>query len=462
VGGIWNLSRPDKSRRIPIPQVNPRYGQSHGGSNGRAEDSLEFESPLYDYLETNIPKQLMAFTEKPFAKNDPLFPSHQRVLEYLKEHAKDVANLVHLQHQVCKLDLDKSSTGDHDLWRMEVKDLCSGQTSEHLYDAVVVANGHFVIPSVPQLDGLESWNSVYPNSILHSKGYRKPEEFTGMKVLVVGNSASGLDVAYQVSQYAQQPVLLSSRSASIFNSALAGAPPPAWRKDVPQIAEFLPSSTHDRGVRFNDGQVEEHVDRVIFCTGYFYSIPFMPNLKPPIITDGLRTQDVYYDLFHIEHPSLVLPVINQRVIPFPLAENQAAVVARVWSGRLDLPSKTLMRQWEEDAIRQRGNGKYFHLKPFPADCAHMNELYRWAKSAARSSKLDNDGQGRLGRGNDEHVVWLRSRFPQIKSAYQSRGSERTEVQTTEELGFDFGKWFKEASDEDKEMFVQAKCEYSRY
>jgi cation diffusion facilitator CzcD-associated flavoprotein CzcO len=458
VGGIWNLSSPEKSRRIPIPQINPRYGQS---SEDQAHNSLEFESPLYNYLETNIPKQLMAFTEKPFDETDSLFPTHQRVLEYLEEHAKDVVNLVHFQHQVCDLDLDKSSTSDCDVWQMQVENLSTGNISTHLYDAVVVANGHFVIPSVPQIDGLGYWNLTYPNSVLHSKGYRKPEEFTGMKVLVIGNSASGLDVAYQVSQYAQQPVLLSSRSASIFASALAGASPPPWRKDVPQIAEFLPPSTHDRGVRFNDGHVEEHIDRVVFCTGYFYSMPFMSNFKPPIITDGLRTQDVYYDLFHIEHPSLVLPVINQRVIPFPLAENQAAVVARVWSGRLNLPSQKIMRQWEEDAIKENGNGKYFHLKPFPADCAHMNELYRWAKSASRRSDLDNNGQGRLGRGNDEHVTWLRSRFPQIKSAYQSRGSERNQVTTTGELGFDFEKWLKEASDEDREIFAQAKCEYSR-
>ena len=457
MGGIWNLSPPGRSKQIPIPQTNPRYGHRESGDlkgdGGAVVDSLEFESPLYDYLETNIPKQLMAFSEKQFAADDPLFPPHARVLQYLEEYAEDVKHLVHFRNYVRHLGLDETTTPDQDVWRMEVEDLHTRKRSVHLYDAVVVANGHFVVPSVPQINGLEAWNKAYPGAVIHSKAYRKPEVYAGHKVLVIGNSASGMDIAFQVSQQAQQPVILSSRSASIFGVGTT----PSWRKDVPQSVEFLPASSHHRAVRFEDGQIEEGIDQVIFCTGYFYSLPFMSDFKPPLITDGLRTQDVYRDLFHIQHPSLVLPVINQRVIPFPLSENQAAVVARVWSGRLQLPAQDEMRQWEAGQIETHGNGKYFHLRPFPEDCAQINELFNWATSAPRVPGLESDGQGKLGTAYGRDAVWLRSQFPAIKGAYISKGEQRQQIKTIEELGFDFETWLERATEEDQRMFAAARC-----
>lgn len=457
VGGIWNLSSNQRSKQIPVPQTDPRYGQRESdevkANGGSRTDGLDFESPLYDYLETNIPKPLMAFASKQFAPEDPLFPPHARVLDYLEEYAADLRHLVHFRHKVCDLGLDATTTSDQDVWRMEVEDLHTGQRSIHLYDAVVVANGHFVVPIVPQINGLEAWNEAYPGAVIHSKAYRKPEDYAGQKVLVIGNSASGMDIAFQVSRQAQHPVLLSLRSASIFGVGTT----PAWRRDVPQAVEFLPPSGHTRAVRFEDGHIEEGIDQVIFCTGYFYSVPFMRDFQPPLVTDGLRTQDVYRDLFHIHHPSLVLPVINQRVIPFPLSENQAAVVARVWSGRLQLPSVEEMRKWEASMIEIHGNGKYFHLRPFPEDCAQINSLYQWARSASRVPGLENDGQGLLGTAYSHESVWLRSQFPAIKGAYNSKGEQRQQIKTIEELGFDFQKWIESASEEDKKMFAAAGC-----
>lgn len=450
VGGIWNLSGTTRSRTIPLPQTDPRYGQRQAKrthDDASLGDSLEFESPLYDYLETNIPKGLMAYSDKPFADEDPLFPSHTRVLEYLEEYAGDVKPLIKFRQQV--VDLRSEGKG----WQMVVESCSTRDVECHQYDAVVVANGHYTVPSVPHIEGLRQWNEAYPGRIIHSKAYRKPEDYKDQKVLVIGNSASGLDIAYQVAQEARKPVVLSSRSASIFGSG----PPPEWRQDVDEIVEFLPSATHDRAVRCHSGHVEEHIDTVIFCTGFFYSFPFMSDFKPPIITDGLRTRDVYRDLFHIEHPSLVFPVINLKVIPFPLAENQAAVTARVWSGRATLPSKKEMRAWEAETMQSNGDGKYFHLKKFPGDCAQINYLYDWASSASIDERLENDGQGKMGGRWGRDIVWLRSQFAAIKQAYLARGRDRVLVKTVEELGFGYDKWLDTASEVDKQMFENAGC-----
>lgn len=469
VGGIWNLSDPTRSKRIPVPQEDPRYGHhlieastsnaDGGASNAMTveddeDEELEFESPLYDYLETNIPKHLMAFSDKPFPESDPLFPSHQAVLRYLEEYAGDVKQLIRFKTAVRDVRAVVDEKTGQERWTLSVEDLVTKQMSSGTYDAVIVANGHYTIPYLPDIQGIREWNVAYPGRIIHSKAYRKPEDFKDLKVVVVGNSASGLDIATQIGMCCRKPVLLSSRSASIF-----GAPPAdGVCENVDEIVEFLaPRDETQRAIRFRSGRVEKDIDRVVFATGYFYSYPFLANVSPPIVTDGLRARGTYQHLFSIAHPTLAFPVINLKVIPFPMSQNQAAVIARVWSGRLDLPSVKEMEAWESQLIQMNGSGKYFHLKKFPGDAAQINELYDWAQEAGRREGLEGDGVGKLGTRWNERDVWMRSRFPDIKGAFLEKGEDRIGVTTIEELGFDFDQWRRRAEDKDLQMFKEAKC-----
>ena len=452
MGGIWNYSATAQSTKIPIPQTNPRFGLENleDGDQGAentsrtrlARQQLEFETPLYDNLETNIPKFLMAYSDKPFPEDAPLFPKHGTVLKYLEEYAEEVKHLIRFQTQVLDVRLHRDdNSGDPDRWEVTVLDLRSKKTATAFYDAAVVANGHYTVPHVPDIKGVGDWNTAYRGSIMHSKAYRRPEAFRNKKVLIVGNSASGVDIAAQISHSCKQPLLLSSRSDSMYGQNAA------W-KDVPQIAEFIfPDTLEDtvgscsdvqyRAVKFIDGGIETHIDAVIFATGYFFSFPFLSKLAPPIITDGVRTRDVYQHIFHIEHPTLAFPVLNLKIIPFPLAETQCAAIARVWSGRLRLPSEKEMREWEKEVFRDRGDGKSFHVLKFPLDAKTLNELERWVASAARVDGLDNDGNGKAGSFWDKKDIWMRSKFPQIKKAYAERGEQRFDVRTAEELGFDY-------------------------
>jgi cation diffusion facilitator CzcD-associated flavoprotein CzcO len=101
VGGIWNYSGTAQSSKIPIPQTNPRYGLEgvHANRNRHDRQRLEFETPLYDNLETNIPNFLMAYSDKPFPADAPLFPKHGMVLKYLEEYAEEVRHLIRFQTQ---------------------------------------------------------------------------------------------------------------------------------------------------------------------------------------------------------------------------------------------------------------------------------------------------------------------------------------------------------------------------
>lgn len=46
-----------------------------------------------------------------------------------------------------------------------------------VFDAVVVATGHYHAPYVPDLPGLSDWRNKWPENVIHSKQYRVPEQF---------------------------------------------------------------------------------------------------------------------------------------------------------------------------------------------------------------------------------------------------------------------------------------------
>lgn len=55
------------------------------------------------------------------------------------------------------------------------------------YDAVMVCNGHYSAPRTPDVPGMDS----SPCKCEHSHNYRRPEVYTGKRVLIVGAHASG-------------------------------------------------------------------------------------------------------------------------------------------------------------------------------------------------------------------------------------------------------------------------------
>ena len=382
---------------------------------------MKFLTPMYEGLETNIPHVLMQYSDAPSLQDQQLFPTRESVLKYLEDYAEDIRELVHFRTQVVKIQLNHEMV--QDIWTVETRRLDLGKTSTQEYDAVVVASGHYSVPSLPDIEGIQEWNKTYQGAIAHSKFYRNPGRYADKKVVVVGNSASGVDIANQIGSVAKHPVLNSTRSDSPLSFGAT------WKKNVPEIAEFLSPSSDDRAIRFKDGNVEANVDAVLFCTGYHYSLPFLSSLRPKLIDTGERVQHLYRHLFYINHPSLAFIGLPSKIIPFRTFQGQAAVIARVWANRLALPSADRMKQWEEHEASERGLGRTFHVLPFPKDFTYHNELVDWAQTAADS------GDGQVPPRWSQKETWQRERFPLIKKAFAERGEDRHVVMTVEDLGF---------------------------
>jgi len=450
-GGIWNAT-PDllTDSLFAVPQTDP-LGENQKPawlsqpqppdergediSNGLHRDPV-FLSPIYDDLETNTVRDLMGFQGLPWPKDTQLFPRHDTVLQYVRKYGEEVEHLV--QHCVQVTSVAPVSASASTPWTLKTLNLKTNIEQEEVYDAVIIANGHFITPCIPAIEGVSEWNAMHPNLISHAKYFRRPSSYTGKKVLVIGNSASGLDISTQLLPYCTPPLLWSARSASHYSAS-----PSPLRANKPQVTRFLPAT---RAVQFADNTTEHAIDAVIFATGYLYSLPFLSPLTPPLITDGTHLQNTYQHLFFAPQPTLSFLVLAQRVTPFPTAEAQSAVLARVYAGRLPLPALPDMRAWSARTYQESGGGRNFHLMPFPKDANYINELRAWADEAELRPGLANEGRGMLGPRWGEWEFWCRERFPVMRRVFVERGVERHGVRTMEELGFGQDEFIKERKD----------------
>lgn len=444
VGGVWNYSpTPRPVETLPVPQTDahpkrpdpPIWG---GAPNGDGENGKKplFPSPMYEDLHTNIPHTLMRYSDLPFKEGCEIFPTRGDVQEYLEQYARDVGRVIKFSTQVTSVTLrpgTSAATGtndeEQDKWDVRTTDLLTGKETTETYDAVVVASGHYSTPYIPDSIGnIDAFHAAHPGLISHSKLYRNAEPYRGKKVVVVGTGASGLDIASQIQAVCKPPLLVSAQTE---------VPPETLAhignvRQVGQIKRFL---VEERGVEFlplsdsgpeeSGGTIETDIDAVLFCTGYLYTFPFLNTLQDtPLVTDGRRVHGLAKHLLHVAHPTLAFPGLPIKVIPFPLAEAQAAALARLWSNQLPLPAKEVLEEWEREDGEGAAPGK-FHVFPKGGDGRYINELHDWV------TRYGGDG-GKEPPHWDAEMLWQRSIYAEAKMQFEKTGKG---AKTLEELGF---------------------------
>lgn len=214
----------------------------------------------------------------------------------------------------------------------------------------------------------------------------------------------------------------------------------SWSTRSPQIEEFLPAH---RGVRFSNGHVEHDIDSVIFCTGYHYIFPFLKQPDNPVfVPSGAYADHLWHHMLYTKDPTLAFLCIPQQIAPFPFGEGQAAVIARMWSGRLETPSTEEMDQWVDNLRAAKGDAKARHLLGTPGNIAYTNMFYDMCSKATPRPELglENHGVGKLPIYWDEEMSWIRLMTLNIKLAMRALGERRREVTTLKQLGFDFETW----------------------
>lgn len=333
LGGVW----------VYMDQTDP-YGTENPVHSG-----------MYDALRTNLPKQLMQFTDFSYEPDVPPFMSHRDVLRYLREYAEhyDLVRHIAFSTVVEKVTpLAASTDVTSPRWSVQTRDLITSAVTQGTFDYVLVCNGHFNKPFVPSVPGLDS----FPGSIMHSQEYREPSPFKNEAVLIIGDGLSGIDIMVEIATVARMVYLSNSRNP--LESSM-----PA---NVEQVSRVI--SIRGNTVCTKERSLE--VTRVIFCTGYLYHFPFLTE-DCGILVDGKRVQPCYYHTFNAIYPSMAFIGLPSRMIPFLCFDLQVQWVLAVWRGDKVLPSRDeMVQQCHDDYTQRLAHG-------MPPQYAHFMGPLQW-------------------------------------------------------------------------------------
>ncbi|XP_047065494.1 flavin-containing monooxygenase FMO GS-OX-like 9 [Lolium rigidum] len=316
------------------------------------DEPVKVHSSIYASLRLISARENMGFTDFHFAPKDGdgrdqrRFPGHREVYLYLKDFcdAFGLMEFVRLNTRVLRVAMQQQPTSRCRQWAVRSVDLAEVETEE-VFDAVVVANGHYSQPRVPSIQGMEAWSGRQ----MHSHSYRTPEPFRGEVVVVVGSGESGKDIAMEVRKVAKEVHLVAQSMKEV---TLGLAKVLAKHGASLRVQLHLERLCEDGRAVFGDGS-SVVADTVIYCTGYDYSFPFLDTAGEVTVDDN-RVGPLFEHVFPPSlAPSLSFIGIPIKVFAPWFFEAQAKWVAQVLSGRRTLPPEEEMLRSVEEWYRSR-------------------------------------------------------------------------------------------------------------
>jgi len=305
-GGLWNYTW-----RTGLDE----YGEPVHGS-------------MYRYLWSNGPKEGLEFAdysfEEHFGKQIASYPPRAVLFDYIKGRVEKagVRDLIRFRTPVRSVTYDDASGK----FTVLSHDLVADKKSSEEFDHVVVANGHFSTPNVPEFDGLERFNG----RVLHAHDFRDAVEFKDKNVLIIGTSYSAEDIGSQCWKYGAKTITVSHRTAAMGHDW-----PDNWQ-EVPLLQKVEGNTC-----TFKDGTVKD-VDAIILCTGYQHHFPFMADDLALVTANRLATAMLYKGVAFVNNPKLFYIGMQDQWYTFNMFDAQAWWARDVMLGKIDLPDTAAM------------------------------------------------------------------------------------------------------------------------
>jgi cation diffusion facilitator CzcD-associated flavoprotein CzcO len=126
------------------------------------------------------------------------FPTGRQYHSYVEDYAREQGLNIKLGVEV------RCVTPEGGGWRVDT------DQGSSWHRAVVLATGRFSEPYTADIPGLHDFRGL----VLHAHDYRDPSQLAGLRVMVIGNGPSGLDIAVESGRHngPARPTLLSMRT----------------------------------------------------------------------------------------------------------------------------------------------------------------------------------------------------------------------------------------------------------
>ncbi|MEA2250368.1 MAG: hypothetical protein QOG70_610 [Solirubrobacteraceae bacterium] len=352
-------------------------------------------SAAYRQLHINTSRDRMEYSDYPMPKSYPDYPHHTHIAAYFDAYVDHFGFRERIRFDTR---VQRARRGADGVWELTLDD---GSVAR--FDALLVANGHHWDPRWPEpmLPGHDS----FAGEQLHAHAYVDNDLFAGRDVVILGMGNSAMDIAVESSYVARRTYLSARRGAWVIPKYMFGRPVDQLPQDprVPfkvrqRVIQTLirlhvgdptryglPRPDHKFGeahptvsgrildriqhgtiapkpnirrldgdhVEFEDG-TREHVDVVVYCTGYKISFPFFDDA---FVSAPDNHIELFRRVFHPDHDDLFFVALLQPLgATMPLAEAQGQWIADYLRGEYALPARAaLVKDIEDDmaAMRKR-------------------------------------------------------------------------------------------------------------
>ncbi|RMJ18789.1 hypothetical protein CDV36_001567 [Fusarium kuroshium] len=144
------------------------------------------------------------YTDFPFKRGTPPFCAAKQVNEYLENYVDHFDLRPHLRLNTVVKHVAREEEPNR--WRLDFE-----RAPSEYYDKVVIATGPHLNPVMPNIYG----SSLFAGMIIHSKSFKRPEAFTGKKVVVLGLGNTGSDIADTLIGYASSICISHNNGALV-------------------------------------------------------------------------------------------------------------------------------------------------------------------------------------------------------------------------------------------------------
>lgn len=383
-----------------------------------AYDNPNHMSSAYQSLFINTSRLRMQYSDYPMPENYPVFPHHTQIAEYFNNYVDHFHFREHI-HFNCLVTQATPLEGGG--WEVTTQD---GSTRR--YRALLVANGHHWDARWPD----PPFPGHFDGPIIHSHSYREPSPYADKNVLVLGFGNSAMDIAVETSRVSKLTYLAVRRGFHIIPKYVLGRPldqplVPTWfpnallmrfvgialslqvgkltnyglpKPDHPVLhahptisSDILMRITHGRvrvkpnireldgdGVIFMDG-TREHIDCIIYATGYKVTFPFF---TPETIAVKDNDLPLFQRVFHPRYRDLFfLGLLQPLGAIMPLAEVQSIWISKYLLGEYALPAQQEMEQTiqqEREIMRKRYGNSPRHTMQVDFE-PYVRSIYREIK-----------------------------------------------------------------------------------
>ncbi|WP_016700788.1 flavin-containing monooxygenase [Actinoalloteichus spitiensis] len=141
----------------------------------------------YDSLTLFTPARFSSLPGLPCGGDPDRYPTRDEHIAYLRRYSRLLDVDIRTGNRVIEVSTTPEGFAAH---------LADGQVVHA--PSVVAATGYFGRPHHPELPGLDS----FPGTVLHSADYRRPDDWAGRRVIVVGAGNSAVQIAVELADHA--------------------------------------------------------------------------------------------------------------------------------------------------------------------------------------------------------------------------------------------------------------------